>query len=226
MTPQKSPQGHIHCHPPPIPCAAAHPATHSISRKTQKRINILQLLSTFLWHLLSRSLLTSVKQFSRHLTLIEMAYKMFVIRKISHKNIIQARSSKRKKNSTYLLFKLKLKRKLTTKEPTTIPENIAYACSVNKTKRDTLVWFWPVKDCKTLHPIIWFKCEKNSTVHTSKKNVTKTQLKKKKKKRTTRTGIIFGANLPARFDWSIMGCTILRLALMNLRRGKKEEKWD
>lgn len=32
--------------------------------------------------------------------------------------------------------------------------------------------------------------------------------------------------LPARFDWSIMGCTILLLALMNLeeRRGKKREK--
>lgn len=32
--------------------------------------------------------------------------------------------------------------------------------------------------------------------------------------------------LPARFDWSIMGCTILLLALMNLeeRREKRERK--
>ena len=30
-------------------------------------------------------------------------------------------------------------------------------------------------------------------------------------------------SLPARFDWSIMGCTILLLALMNLRKGRKTE---
>lgn len=30
--------------------------------------------------------------------------------------------------------------------------------------------------------------------------------------------------LPARFDWSIMGCTILLLALMNLGKDKTEGK--
>lgn len=38
--------------------------------------------------------------------------------------------------------------------------------------------------------------------------------------------ITFSRYLPARFDWSIMGCTILLLALMNLagKGGKKREE--
>ena len=37
-------------------------------------------------------------------------------------------------------------------------------------------------------------------------------------------GFFFLNVLPARFDWSIMGCTILLLALMNLAERKKREK--
>lgn len=33
--------------------------------------------------------------------------------------------------------------------------------------------------------------------------------------------IVTIGDLPARFDWSIMGCTILLLALMNLKRVKE-----
>ena len=47
-----------------------------------------------------------------------------------------------------------------------------------------------------------------------------------KKERETVCNVSWSFFLPARFDWSIMGCTILLLALMNLakRREKTEEK--